>query len=173
MVVPEFPASNAAGASFSPCNPAPVTSNVSPTDRMLTPIASKHDRVLRASPPIDKPEITERPSANAEKSNARCEIDLSPGTRWLPVKGLRVMLPHKIRIPAPARGDSDSGANAGNVRVRSMDEVSDAGDVRRPASNGRHPSSFPADAGSPHAHSRLPARAPCGSGSSCPSRRCA
>ena len=58
----------------------PVRSTLAPSARMAL-------AVLRTSSPSSRPEIRVSPTASAPKIRARCEIDLSPGTRTLPVRG--------------------------------------------------------------------------------------
>ena len=66
----------------------PVTFQAkSPVRSTLAPSARIDLAVLRTSSPSSRPEIEVSPTARAPKIRARCEIDLSPGTRALPDRG--------------------------------------------------------------------------------------
>ena len=58
-----------------------------PVRSTLAPSACIDLAVLRTSSPSSRPEILVSPTASAPRIRARCEIDLSPGTRTLPVRG--------------------------------------------------------------------------------------
>src|SRR5882757_3672197 len=60
--------------------PSPVRSTAAPSARMARP-------VLMTSSPSKSPVILVSPTASAPRISARCEIDLSPGTRTRPVSG--------------------------------------------------------------------------------------
>ena len=59
----------------------------SPVRSTLAPSARIDLAVLSTSSPSSRPEIRVSPTASAPRIRARCEIDLSPGTRTLPVRG--------------------------------------------------------------------------------------
>ncbi len=83
--VPELPRSSAAGAWRRPWRPTPWTvTRVSSGCSISTPIARSAASVARQSSPGRKPEISLVPVAIAPSINARCEMDLSPGTRMVP-----------------------------------------------------------------------------------------
>ena len=99
--VPELPQSRMASGSVSPAKPAPRTittgSARSPATtasacepaplRTLTPRASMAARLRTTSSPSASPHSRLVSEARAQKSRARCEIDLSPGTRSRPRSG--------------------------------------------------------------------------------------
>jgi len=81
IVVPERTQSSGAADASRPPGPRPCTvSVVALWVWILTPSARRQLRVARQSPEGRKPVMWLDPSANAPSSNARWEIDLSPGT---------------------------------------------------------------------------------------------
>ena len=70
-----------------PAKPTPWTRASSPASAISTPSARSAAAVDRLSPPRPRPRASTAPSASAPNSSARCEIDLSPGTRQLPRSG--------------------------------------------------------------------------------------
>jgi hypothetical protein len=64
--------------------PSTVQLPLDPAGAAVAPRALIAAAVARTSSPSSKPEISVRPTASAPSINARCEIDLSPGTRILP-----------------------------------------------------------------------------------------
>jgi len=83
--VPELPRSSACAGSRRPCRPTPWTRRwVSASWSMRTPMARNAFMVLRQSSPVRKPRTSDWPSAREASITARCEIDLSPGTRTVP-----------------------------------------------------------------------------------------
>ena len=88
--VPELPkSSTASGArkppdpdAADPPGPSPVRSTAAPSARMAL-------AVLSTSSPSSSPEMRVSPTVSAPKMRARCEIDLSPGTRTRPLSGAR------------------------------------------------------------------------------------
>ncbi len=114
MPVPALPQSIGCVAPRRPCSPAPCTMR-SPSDgaSIRTPSWASTAAVARVSSPSRKPRIRERPSAMAASIRARCEIDLSPGTRTLPCNGPAAWLLQSHRVfkatppdRIPARGSS-------------------------------------------------------------------
>src|SRR5262245_32785223 len=87
MPVPELPYSRSPIGCPSPPTPRPSTSHVAPTLRTGAPMASSALAVLRTSSPSSRPAMVVRPVASAPNIRARCEIDLSPGTRTRPERG--------------------------------------------------------------------------------------
>ena len=75
VVVPELPQSK---ESIGSDNFPPFTTTSFPSSLILIPQASKHSRVDCTSAPVDKLDIRDSPSANAENISARWDIDLSP-----------------------------------------------------------------------------------------------
>src|SRR5262249_32888029 len=59
----------------------------SPVRSTFAPSARIDLAVLSTSSPSSRPEIAVSPTDSAPRIRARCEIDLSPGTRTLPVRG--------------------------------------------------------------------------------------
>jgi hypothetical protein len=83
MVQPELPqSSGCAGATSS--LPAPEISTV-PSRRTPTPNADKQSNVLWQSAAAEKLSSFVTPPANAPSIAYRCEMDLSPGSRTLPL----------------------------------------------------------------------------------------
>ena len=84
-----------------------------------TPSCSRLRRVAATSAPVARPAIVLRPSASAANSSARCEIDLSPGTRNRPRSGrappTTTSFGALMRVPRVPRG---SRAPAGRIRAR-------------------------------------------------------
>ena len=84
--VPELPKSSVSVGNDKPCIPTPWTvihPFLGPS--IITPIFLKADKVDKASSPSKKPVTSVTPSAIAPNIIARCEIDLSPGTRIVPI----------------------------------------------------------------------------------------
>jgi len=93
IAVPELPISRSPSALARPCRPTPCTTTRSPSRSILTPSCCIAWIVLRLSSPCKKPEMWLSPSAMAASITARCDIDLSPGTRiepLTPVPGLQI-----------------------------------------------------------------------------------
>src|SRR3954468_21814664 len=83
--VPELPKSSASCGCRKPPTPTPCTRQApSPVRSTLAPSARMALPVLRTSSPSSSPKIRVSPTASAPKISARCEIDLSPGTRTRP-----------------------------------------------------------------------------------------
>src|SRR6516165_8187191 len=74
----------ARAGSTRPPTPRPRTSQLPPSLRTSVPKASRALAVLRTSSPSSKPVMCVRPVARAPSMSARCDIDLSPGTRTRP-----------------------------------------------------------------------------------------
>ena len=88
MVVPERRQSSTFSGSCRPCNPTPCTvSVVGECSSISTPRDRTASSVARQSAAGKKPSTRLLPVAIAPSSSARCEIDLSPGTRALPRSG--------------------------------------------------------------------------------------
>src|SRR6266545_428170 len=87
MEVPELPQSSGWAAARRPSKPTPWTIASRPTNRMSTPRPRSAVAVERLSPPRPRPDASTVPPASAPNSNARCEIDLSPGTVQVPCSG--------------------------------------------------------------------------------------
>ena len=86
--VPELPKSSGAAGWAKPATPTPLTFQANgPVRSTLAPSACMDLAVLRTSSPSSRPEIRVSPTESAPRIRARCEIDLSPGTRTLPVRG--------------------------------------------------------------------------------------
>ncbi len=86
--VPELPKSRALAGSAKPPTPTPCTRH-SPAPRRSTcaPSAATALAVLSTSSPSSRPLMRVSPTASAPNISARCEIDLSPGTRTRPFSG--------------------------------------------------------------------------------------
>ena len=86
--VPELPKSSTVAGSAKPPTPTPWTSH-SPAPRRSTtaPSARSTFAVLSTSSPSSNPPMRVAPTASAPRISARCEIDLSPGTRTRPLSG--------------------------------------------------------------------------------------
>ena len=83
--VPELPQSRSPAGACRPCSPTPCTFTCPCSGPSIrTPIARKIWAVARASAPSRKPWTSVTPSASAPSMMARCEMDLSPGTRMSP-----------------------------------------------------------------------------------------
>ncbi len=89
MPVPALPQSIGACGARRPCRPTPCTmrSLAIRALRCARPAAQNARAVARVSSPSRKPLMREVPSASAASMIARCEIDLSPGTRTSPRSG--------------------------------------------------------------------------------------
>ena len=84
--VPELPKSSGFCGWAKPPTPTPLTFHAkSPVRSTLAPSARIALAVLSTSSPSSSPEIRVSPTESAPRIRARCEIDLSPGTRTLPV----------------------------------------------------------------------------------------
>ena len=85
--VPELPKSRGAAGWAKPATPTPRTCQANgPVRSTLAPSACMDLAVLSTSSPSSRPEIVVWPTESAPRIRARCEIDLSPGTRTLPVR---------------------------------------------------------------------------------------
>ena len=82
--VPELPKSRSPAGSSSPPTPRPRTSQVVPFLWIGHPKARSARAVFSTSSPSSRPVIGVRPVASAPSISARCEMDLSPGTRTRP-----------------------------------------------------------------------------------------
>ncbi len=100
MPVPELPTSMRCSGSRRLATP-PSTYSSSPTRSARAPRAITASRVWRTSSPFDSPLTSERPSARAAISKARCEIDLSPGARKRPLNDLPSAGSTTSCVPAP------------------------------------------------------------------------
>ena len=85
--VPEFPKSSGPCGWRRPPGPRPLTSQTSPTFAATAPSATTARAVLMTSSASSRPRMRVVPVASAPKISARCEIDLSPGTRRRPRSG--------------------------------------------------------------------------------------
>src|SRR6185295_1083407 len=86
--VPELPKSSGEAGWANPATPTPLTCQANgPVRSTLAPSACMDLAVLRTSSPSSRPEILVSPTESAPRMRARCEIDLSPGTRTFPVSG--------------------------------------------------------------------------------------
>src|SRR5690606_36990803 len=86
MDVPELPISSGCCGAVRPCRPTPCTRTLpSCGPSMRTPMARKAFSVDSASSPSRNPLTSVTPSAIAPSMIDRCEMDLSPGTRTVPV----------------------------------------------------------------------------------------
>ena len=85
MAVPALPQSSGTDGACNPSRPTPWTvTRPDSGPSIRTPIARNTLRVDRASAPSRKPVTRVVPSAIAPSMIARCEMDLSPGTRSRP-----------------------------------------------------------------------------------------
>ena len=85
--VPELPRSSTPLGSFKPPTPRPKTRQLPSLWRSAgTPQALSAAAVRNTSSPSSSPSIRLSPIAKAESSKARCDMDLSPGTRTLPYR---------------------------------------------------------------------------------------
>ncbi len=111
MPVPAFPQSKGAALACRPCKPTPWmirdwASGVS----MRTPNWLNILAVARVSSPSRKPLTCVGPSAKAPKMMARCEMDLSPGTRNRPCRpDERAAVQVKLMTERPAGWRADVG----------------------------------------------------------------
>ena len=87
MLVPEFPQSSTVPGSANASMPRPSTTTAPSSSDVATASWASAARVRPTSSPRARPVTRERPSAIAAKSNARCDIPLSPGTRNRPRTG--------------------------------------------------------------------------------------
>ena len=86
--VPELPKSSAAAGSAKPATPTPRTIHApAPRRSRKAPSACTAFAVLSTSSPSSNPLISVSPTESAPRIKARCEIDLSPGTRRRPRSG--------------------------------------------------------------------------------------
>ena len=86
--VPELPKSSGFRGALKPATPTPRTDHAkSPVRSTVAPSACMDFAVLRTSSPSSRPDIRLSPTASAPRIRARCEIDLSPGTRTRPTRG--------------------------------------------------------------------------------------
>ena len=85
--VPELPKSSTAPGSARPPTPAPSTIQAPSSSRIPAPSAASADAVRSTSSASRSPSMRVRPTALAPMISARCEIDLSPGTRMRPPTG--------------------------------------------------------------------------------------
>ena len=86
--VPELPKSSTPAGCRKPPTPTPWTATrPRRCARPRAPSARMALAVLSTSSPSSRPEIRVSPTARAPKISARCEIDLSPGTRTRPLSG--------------------------------------------------------------------------------------
>ncbi len=109
--VPELPASTGPSGSRSPRSPTPRTRTRSTSSSSTsTPSARRASSVDSVSAALPKPAMRVSPSLTAPISAARCEIDLSPGTRMWPtradagstrVTASRARARRRRRSPAP------------------------------------------------------------------------
>ncbi len=83
--VPLLPMLSALSGCIKPPTPTPWTVQTSSFFSIPAPIARRASAVARTSSPSSRPVIRLLPTARAENINARCEIDLSPGTKIFPV----------------------------------------------------------------------------------------
>ncbi len=88
--VPELPKSSGAAGSARPPTPTPrMRQAPGPVRSTAAPSAAMTSAVSRASSPSSSPLMRVSPTASVPKIRARCEIDLSPGTRTRPLSGPR------------------------------------------------------------------------------------
>ncbi len=85
--VPELPKSSGADGWRSPPTPRPVTCQALPTFSIGAPSACSALAVSSTSSASSSPVSRVTPVAKAPSISARCEIDLSPGTRTRPRSG--------------------------------------------------------------------------------------
>src|SRR6185312_10020167 len=86
--VPELQKSSGTGGCANPPTPTPrIDQANSPVRSTWPPSARIAFAVLSTSSPSSRPEIRVSPTESAPRIKARCEIDLSPGTRTLPARG--------------------------------------------------------------------------------------
>ncbi len=86
--VPELPISSALAGCSSPPTPTPLTIHTPSSRRTISaPMARSAPAVAWTSSPSSRPSMRLSPMLSAENMSARCEIDLSPGTRTRPESG--------------------------------------------------------------------------------------
>src|SRR6185312_4740097 len=109
--VPELPKSSAEAGWAKPATPTPRTCQANgPVRSTFAPSARMDLAVLRTSSPSRRPEIRVSPTESAPRMRARCEIDLSPGTRTFPDRGplardsSGVGVAEWVKIAGPLRG---------------------------------------------------------------------
>ncbi len=85
--VPELPKSSGPGGWLSPPTPRPSTSQCRSRLDAGAPRAATARAVLITSSASSSPRMRVRPVARAPRISARCEMDLSPGTRTRPKSG--------------------------------------------------------------------------------------
>ena len=86
--VPELPRSSARSGVAKPATPTPCTCHSPPRSRSTrAPSAATALPVLSTSSPSSNPLTRVSPTVSAPRIRARCEIDLSPGTRTRPRSG--------------------------------------------------------------------------------------
>src|ERR1043166_2225970 len=83
-LVPLLPQSTGADGAFRPLSPTPRTEKSAESVGIAAPRWRRTDAVDWTSADWRMPRIRELPSLIAANISARCEIDLSPGTRMLP-----------------------------------------------------------------------------------------
>src|ERR1041384_1488207 len=93
---------------------------------METPSSLRQATVEPQSAPVEKLVISERPSARAAIRAARCEIDLSPGSRsrpWIERAGVSLMVSAYVRQATLGRRlcyKRDDPANKNTPRSRTF-----------------------------------------------------
>ena len=84
VVVPLFPQSSTSLGARSPRSPTPSTVMSGASGGMAAPRRRKTSAVDATSADSRMPVMRDVPSPNAARMSARCEMDLSPGTRRAP-----------------------------------------------------------------------------------------
>ena len=102
VVVPLFPQSRSTTGAVSPRAPRPTIVTSADSGGIGTPSAPNTLAVLCTSADGRISRILDAPSASAAKINARCDSDLSPGTRITPPTFMRGALPRRLRRPRAA-----------------------------------------------------------------------
>ena len=87
MVVPELPRSRGRSGTCRRDRPPSTRDAGPPSTATAAPRPATAAAVRATSSPSDRPRMVDVPSARAASSRARWEIDLSPGTRMVPVSG--------------------------------------------------------------------------------------